>query len=70
MSQPLRSSQQIAQLARHLGISVRVNPVDGIMNYCEERISQLMYDFPDCATPADMLRCIAGKVGVVFEEVK
>lgn len=70
MSQPLRSSQQIARLARDLGIPIRINPVDGIMSFCEQRISQLMCDFPDCVTPADMLDCVAAKLGIVFEEVK
>lgn len=70
MSQSLRSSQQLARLARELGISIKINPVDGIMNFCEERITQLMCDFPDCTTPAVMLNCIASKLGVVFEEVK
>ena len=70
MSLPLRSSQQLARLAHKLGVSIRVNPVDGIMNFCEQRISQMMCDFPECATPAEMLDCIAAKIGVVFEEVK
>lgn len=69
MSQPLCSSQRISQLAYQLGVPLKVNPVDGIMNFCELRISQLMVDFPDCSTPAEMLDCIAAKVGIVFEEV-
>lgn len=70
MSQTLRSSQQIARLAHGLGVSVRTNPVDGILRLCEERVSQLMQDFPDCATLADMLSCVAAKVGIIFEEVR
>lgn len=70
MSQSLRSSQRIAQLAHHLGVPIRVNPVDGIMDFCELRISQLMADFTDCSTPVDMLDCIANKVGIVFEEIR
>lgn len=70
MSQSLRTSQRIAQLAYKLSVPVRVNPVDGIMSFCEFRISQLMTDFPDCSTPVGMLDCIAAKVGIIFEEVR
>lgn len=70
MSQPLRSSLQLSRLAQELGVPVKINPVDGIMNFCEQRISQLMCDFPDCATPAEMLNCIAAKVQIIFEEVE
>lgn len=70
MSLPLRSSPRISSLAHALGVAVTANPVDGILTFCESLISRVMRDFPDCATLADMLGCVASKVGIVFEEVR
>lgn len=69
MYQPLRASPQIAKLARDLGIPIKVDPVDGILNFCDQSVAEMMCDFPDCETLSGMLDCIAAKVGIVFEEV-
>jgi hypothetical protein len=69
MSQSLRASPELSKLAKNLGIQNRVDPVDGILGFCDQRVSEMMQDFPDCETPAAMLDCVAAKAGIFFEEV-
>ena len=69
MLQPLRVSPQITELAQNIGVPIRVNPVDGILEFCDKCVLEMMSDFPECETPAEMLDCVAGKVGIIFEEV-
>lgn len=69
MYQPLRASPQITKLACDLGIPIKVDPVDGILNFCDQSVAEMMCDFPDCETLAGMLDCVAAKVGIIFEEV-
>jgi hypothetical protein len=67
MSGRLRDSIQIQRLARDLRIRPSGDSVADIVGLCEQRVGQLMRDFPDCQRLSEVLECVASKVGTVFE---
>jgi hypothetical protein len=64
----LHESAQVYQLARDLGIRVsKPNQlVSAIMQYCEQRISQLMQGLPGCETLTELLGWVANRLGSSF----
>jgi hypothetical protein len=64
----LRESAQVYQLARELGIRVSKSDelVHAIMQYCEQKISQLMQGLPDCEALTEMLEWVANRLGTSF----
>lgn len=61
---------QLYKLAKDLGLKSKDDPVAAILDYCEQRIGELMADYPDCQTLTQMLGWIANKVGTSFEEIR
>jgi hypothetical protein len=64
----LHESAQVYQLARDLKIKVsKPNElVPAIMQYCEQRIGQLMPGLPGCETLTEMLEWVANRLGTSF----
>ncbi len=69
MSTKLKKSPKIWKLAKDLGIRHPNDPVSDILSYCNNKVEKFLKDFPTCKTLSDLLDCIAGKVGTVFEEI-
>jgi hypothetical protein len=64
----LHESAQVYQLARDLGIGVSKPDelVPAIMQYCEQRIGQLMEGLPGCETLTELLGWVANRCGTSF----
>ena len=64
----LRESVQVYQLARELGIRVLKSDelVPAVMQYCEQKISQLMQELPGCETLTEMLEWVANRLSTSF----
>jgi hypothetical protein len=52
-----------------LRLSANGSPVDAVLQYCEGRAEPMLADFPDCASPAELLDIMAAMLGTSLEEV-
>jgi hypothetical protein len=68
----LRVSPQIHKLAKDLGIKIKLedDPVDAVLNFCEQRVKGMMAGLTDCENLSQMLDWIANKVGTGFEMIR
>ena len=62
-------SQKIWDIANALRLLPNGSPTDAILAYCVERAEAMLADFPDCATPSDLLEIMAATLGTSFEVV-
>lgn len=69
MAGRLKSSEPVWKLARDLGIAPSEDPIAAIIKFCERRVKEVLQTFPDCYTLPELLNCVAGKLGTVFETV-
>jgi hypothetical protein len=65
---PLQSPK-IWRIASALRLSVNGLPADAILRFCDDRAEKILTDFPDCATPTELLDIMAAMLGTTFEEV-
>ena len=65
---PLQSPQ-IWQIASALGLAGNGSPVDAVLRYCDARVHNILADFPECTSPAELLLIMAAMLGTSFEEV-
>src|ERR1035437_3370893 len=63
-------SQKIWDIANALRLPPNGSPVDAILAHCVERAGAMLADFPDCATPSDLLEIMAASLGTSFEVVR
>jgi hypothetical protein len=70
MSQRISFSQEVSSLARELGVGLRTDPVDGILNYCDRRINVLLDEYGECNSLSELLDWVANKVGTKFVTIK
>lgn len=63
-------SQKIWEIASALRLSSNGSPADAILKFCEQRADAMLADFPDCATPSDLLDIMAATLGTTFEAVR
>src|SRR5262245_49206892 len=61
---------QLYKLAKDLGLKFQDDPVAAILDYCEQRIGELMVDYSDCQTLTQMLDWVANRVGTSFIEIR
>lgn len=65
---PLQSPQ-IWEIALALGLAGNGSPADAVLRYCDGRAQSILADFPECASPAELLVIMAAMLGTSFEEV-
>lgn len=70
MSQKLKNSQQIHNLANELGYKFCENPVSMILAHCDKKIAEIMTLLPDCSSLIQMLEWVANRVGTSFEIIE
>lgn len=70
MSQKLKNSQQIHNLANELGYKFCENPVSAILAYCDKKIAEIMTLLPECNSLTQMLELVANRVGTNFEIIE
>lgn len=63
-------SQKIWDIASALQLPLNGSPADAILKFCEQRAATMLADFPDCATPSDLLDIMAAILGTTFEVVR
>ena len=63
-------SQKIWDIASALRLPSNGSPADAILKFCEQRAATMLADFPDCATPSDLLDIMAAILGTTFEVVR
>lgn len=63
-------SQKIWNIANALRLTPNGSPADAILAHCVERAGAMLADFPDCATPSDLLDIMAATLGTSFEVVR
>jgi hypothetical protein len=63
-------SPKIWEIASALRLSVNGSPADAILKYCDDRAETMLADFPECATPTELLDVMAAMLGTSFEEVR
>ncbi len=69
MAGRLKHSVSVWKLARDLGIAGTDDPIAAIIKFCERRVKKVLEAFPDCHSLADLLDCVAAKLGTIFEIV-
>jgi hypothetical protein len=69
MAGRLKNSVSVWKLARDLGIAGTDDPFAAVLKFCERRVKKVLETFPDCRTLTDLLDCVAGKLGTIFEIV-
>ena len=69
MAHRLQDSPKIHHLAHELGMPPSRTVVADILNFCENRVKELLVDFLDCTNLSEVLDCVAAKAGTVFEVV-
>ena len=62
-------TQKIWNIASALRLAPNRPPAEAILNYCEDRASAMLADFPACASPAELLDIMAASLGTSFVEV-
>lgn len=62
-------SQKIWDIANALRLPHNGSPADAILAHCVERAGTMLADFPDCATPSELLEIMAATLGTSFEVV-
>lgn len=62
-------SQKIWDIANALRLPPNGLPADAILAYCVERAGAMLADFPDCATPSELLEIMVATLGTSFEAV-
>ncbi len=70
MPQRISSSQQVSSLARELGINLRSDPVEGILNYCDRHINALLDEYGECNSLSELLDWVANRVETKFVPIK
>lgn len=63
-------SPKIWEIASALRLSVNGSPADAILKYCHDRAETMLADFPECATPAELVDVMVAMLGTSFEEVR
>lgn len=63
-------SPKIWEIASTLRLSVNGSPTGAILKYCDDRAEAMLADFPECATPTELLDVMAAMLGTSFEEVR
>lgn len=63
-------SQKIWEIASALRLPSSGSPADAILKFCDQRAAAMLADFPDCATPSDLLDIMAAILGTTFEVVR
>jgi hypothetical protein len=63
-------SQKIWDIASALQLPSNGSPAEAILKFCEQRAAAMLADFPDCATPSDLLDIMAAILGTTFEVVR
>jgi hypothetical protein len=62
--------KKIWEIAAALGLPLNGSAADVILAHCVERAGAMLLDFPDCATPADLLDIMAATLGTSFEVIR
>jgi hypothetical protein len=63
-------SQKIWEIASALRLPSNGSPADAILKFCDQRAAAMLANFPDCATPSDLLNIMAAILGTTFEVVR
>jgi len=63
-------NQKIWNIASALHLPTNGSPADAILMYCVERAGAMLADFPDCATPSELLDIMAATLGTAFEVIR
>lgn len=63
-------NQKIWEIASALRLPSSGSPADAILAFCEARAAAMLIDFPDCATPSEMLNIMEATLGTTFELVR
>ncbi|MCE5311468.1 MAG: hypothetical protein LLG20_27855 [Acidobacteriales bacterium] len=63
-------AQKIWKIASDLGLPPNGAPADAILGFCEDRAKAMLFDFPECASPSELLDIMAATLGTRFEEVQ
>jgi len=63
-------SQKIWDIASALRLPPTDSPTDAILAYCVERARAMLADFPECASPSDLLDIMSATLGTSFEVIR
>lgn len=70
MVQRISSAPQVCNLARELGVSIRVDPLVGILNYCDLRMNELLDEYGEFDSLIELLDWVANRVSTKFILIK
>jgi hypothetical protein len=65
----LNSSIVVHRLAADLGLPTLADPVESILSFCHWKVKHFLAEFAVCASPAELLRIVADKLGTRICEI-